>query len=163
MFGFITTKMLKIVGSMVTVIIIIALAFTILCIKRSLTLNRNKSGTTDKTRQRPAVPQVETHNISELDVCNETTFATGTPASLNLNYMDSVPDPRGNADLEAGVHIPVPADVFDSYDDVRLSENTMGAVSECSGPHERVERQGLGNESGNTEPCYLEMLAIASK
>ena len=114
MLGFITTKMLKIVGSIGTVIIIIALAFTIVCIKRSLALNRNKTRETNKTRQRSAARQTATRNISELDVCNETTFATETRASLSLNYMDSVPDPRGYADLEAGVYIPVPADVYDS-------------------------------------------------
>ena len=104
-----------------TVLFILGLAVSIVCVKNTL-LNKRRAKKPRKRRSRSAARRAAARNDTEAQFYEETTFASGTRTQLSTNYTSMVRDPYGYADLwlEGDVHLPA-----DSYDDVRVDNYQM--------------------------------------
>ena len=114
-----------------TVLFILGLAVSIVCVKNKLQNKRAKKPR--KRRSRSAARRAAARNDTEAQLYEETTFASGTRNQLSTNYTSMVRDPCGYADLwlEGDVHLPA-----DSYDDVRV-DNYQMVFEEYDGPFPR--------------------------
>ena len=118
-----------------TVLFILGLAISIMCVKNKLQNTRERK--TRKRRTRSAGRRAAARNDTEVQFYEETTFASGTRNQLSTNYTSMVRDPYGYADLwlEGDVHLPA-----DSYDDVRVDTYQM-VFEAYDGPFPRNPKQ----------------------
>ena len=136
--------------------IILAISVTIVCIKKKLQRKMKKTKKPGKRRSRSAARRAAARNDTEAQFYEETTFASGTRTQLSANYTSMVRDPYGYADLwlEGDVHIHIPADLNDSYEEVQGPVNTQMVFSEYIEPHQRDQRQ----RKSTKDPYYLTIL-----
>ena len=131
-----------------TVLFILGLAISIVCVKNKLQTKRAKKPR--KRRSRSAARRAAARNDTEAQFYEETTFASGTRNQLSTNYTSMVRDPYGYADLwlEGDVHLPA-----DSHDDV-LVDNYQMVFKEYDGPFTKNPKR----RQSTAEQYYLTVL-----
>ena len=113
-----------------------------------------------RRRSKSAARRAAARNETGAQFYEETTFASGTRTELSANYTSMVRDPYGYADLwlEGDVHVHVPADENDSYDEVQVHEKTTMTFKEYNGPYNGNKRQNRLTK----DPCYLTVLSTTT-
>ena len=124
-------------------VIMLVLSAFIVCIKRKLQRKMKNPKKHRMRRSRSAARRAAAGNETGAQFYEETTFASGTRTELSANYTSMVRDPYGYADLwlEGDVHVHLPADENDSYDEVQVNEKTTMTFKEYNGPYHGTKRQ----------------------
>ena len=127
-----------------------------MCIKRKLQRKIKKTKKHRKRRSKSAARRAAARNETGAQFYEETTFASGTRTELSANYTSMVRDPYGYADLwlDGDVHVHVPVDENDSYDEVQIHGNTTMTFKEYNGPYHGNKRQRRSTK----DPYYLTVL-----
>ena len=140
--------------------IILVLSVAIVCIKRNLQRKIKKTKKHRKRRTKSAARRGAARNKTGAQFYEETTFASGTRTELSANYTSMVRDPYGYADLwlDSDVHVHVPAEKNDSYDEVKVHDITTMTFKEYNGPYHGNKRQRRSTK----ESYYLTVLPDAT-